>query len=126
MHQLFDDPNAADNFTYPESVMLSPSVPIAGTVTTQFDGWGYVYLFDAATGQELDTFAILEAMDPATPPGSATFTVHEVATDPTDPSLMYLSYYAGGLRALQINAPARPTRAPSARRGRRLPRPRGQ
>jgi hypothetical protein len=28
--------------------------------------------------------------------------VHEVATDKTDPSRAYLSYYAGGLRSLQI------------------------
>jgi hypothetical protein len=28
--------------------------------------------------------------------------VHEVATDPQDPSLAYLSYYSGGLRAIQI------------------------
>ncbi|MGQ0520015.1 MAG: PA domain-containing protein [Actinomycetota bacterium] len=102
MHELFDDPDAADNFTYPEAV---PSVGTVGdrvTVATTFDGWGYVHLFDAATGQELDTFAIPEAMDPAYASGFGDLTVHEVATDPTDPSLAYLSYYAGGLVALQI------------------------
>ena len=102
MHELFDDLNAADNFTYPESV---PAVGTLGdriNVTTQFDGWGYVHLFDATTGEELDTFAIPEAMDPAYASGYGDLTVHEVATDPTDPSLLYLSYYSGGLRALQI------------------------
>ena len=102
MHELFDDLNAADNFTYPESV---PAIGTPGdkvTVTTQFDGWGYVHLYDAATGAELDTFAILEAMRPKYASGFGDLSVHEVATDPTDPSLMYLSYYSGGLRALQI------------------------
>jgi hypothetical protein len=102
MHELFDDPNAADNFTYPESVPAVGTVGDRISVTTQFDGWGYVHLYDAATGEELDTFAIPEAMDPAFASGFGDLTVHEVATDPNDPSLMYLSYYAGGLRALQI------------------------
>ena len=102
MHELFDDPNPADNFTYPESVPAVGTVGDRISVTSQFDGWGYVHLYDAATGQELDTFAIPEAMDPAFASGFGDLTVHEVATDPNDPSLMYLSYYAGGLRALQI------------------------
>ncbi len=102
MHELFDDPDAADNFTYPESVPAVGTVGDTVTITTQFDGWGYVHLFDAATGQDLDTFAIPEAMDPAFATGFGDLTVHEVATDPNDPSLMYLSYYSGGLRALQI------------------------
>jgi catechol 2,3-dioxygenase-like lactoylglutathione lyase family enzyme len=72
------------------------------TVATQFDGWGYVHLFDAATLEDLDTFAIPEAMDPAYASGFGDLSVHEVATDPTDSSLAYLAYYAGGLRALQI------------------------
>ena len=102
MHELFDDPNAADNFTYPEAVPAVGTVGDRVSVTTQFDGWGYVHLYDAATGEELDTFAIPEAMDPAYASGYGDLTVHEVATDPTDPSLAYLSYYSGGLRALQI------------------------
>ena len=102
MHELFDDPNAADNFTYPEAVPAVGTVGDKVSVSTQFDGWGYVHLYDAATGQELDTFAIPEAMDPAYASGFGDLTVHEVATDPTDPSLMYLSYYSGGVRALQI------------------------
>ena len=67
-----------------------------------FDGWGYVRLFDATTLQELDTFAIPEAMDPAFAEGFGDLSVHEVAVDPLDPSLAYLSYYSGGLIALQI------------------------
>jgi hypothetical protein len=102
MHELFDDANAGDNFTYPESEPALGAVGDYVTVATQFDGWGYVHLFDAATLEDLDTFAIPEAMDPAYASGFGDLSVHEVATDPTDSSLAYLAYYAGGLRALQI------------------------
>lgn len=77
-------------------------------VGAQFDGWGYVHLFGvnlgatSATLTELDTFAIPEAMDPAYASGFGALSVHEVATDKTDASRAYLSYYAGGIRALQI------------------------
>jgi hypothetical protein len=102
MHELFDDTEASDDYAYPESA------PAVGTIgdrigtTSQFDGWGYVHLFDAATGEALDTYAIPEAMAPAFASGFGDLSVHEVATHPTDPSLAYLSYYAGGVRALQI------------------------
>ncbi len=102
MHELFDDPDAADDFTYPESVPAVGTVGDRLTVTSQFDGWGYVHLFDAETLEELDTFAIPEAMDPAYASGFGDLSVHEVAVDPLDPSMAYLSYYAGGLRAVQI------------------------
>ena len=104
MHELFDDPSTGgtDNYTGSETVPAVGTVGDNVSVTSQFDGWGYVHLFDAGTLQDLDTFAIPEAMDPAFASGFGDLSVHEVATDPTDPSLAYLSYYAGGLRALQI------------------------
>jgi hypothetical protein len=96
-----------------ETPELAP-IPI-GTVGDQitgveavFDGWGYVHLFGVSIGAtsatlaELDTYAIPEAMDPDFAEGFGDLSVHEVATDPTDPDLAYLSYYAGGLRAIRI------------------------
>jgi len=71
-------------------------------VDSSFDGWGYVHLFDAATMTDLDQFIIPEAADPAFAEGFGDLSVHEVAVDPQDASLAYLSYYAGGLRAVQI------------------------
>jgi hypothetical protein len=70
--------------------------------TPVFDGWGYVHLFDRQTARELDTYAIPEAMDPAKAFGYGDLSVHEVATHPVDPSRAFLSYYSGGIRALQI------------------------
>src|SRR5215207_8191767 len=99
MHELFD---VAPSYTYPETMPPIGTIGDDVTITSQFDGWGYVHLFDTETLEELDTFAIPEAMDPDYASGFGDLTVHEVATDPTDASLAYLSYYAGGLRAIQI------------------------
>ncbi len=60
-------------------------------VGSVFDGWGYVHLFDAQTLEELDTFTIPDAMDPTFAEGFGDLSVHEVAVDPLDPSLAYLS-----------------------------------
>ena len=47
---------------------------------------------ESGTLTEMDTFAIPEAMDPAFASGYGDLSVHEVAVDPLDPSLAYLSY----------------------------------
>ena len=99
MHELFDVPAG---YTYPETAPAVGAVGDEITVTTQFDGWGYVHLYDAATGAELDTYAIPEAMNPAFASGYGDLSVHEVATDPNNPNLLYLSYYSGGVRMLEI------------------------
>ena len=61
-----------------------------------------MHLFDRQTAASLDTFAIPEAMDPAKSHGFGDLSVHEVATDPVRADRAYLSYYAGGIRALDI------------------------
>jgi len=67
-------------------------------VEAQFDGWGYVHLFGVSIGAtsailtKLDTYAIPQAMDPDFAEGFGDLSVHEVATDPTDPDLAYLPY----------------------------------
>lgn len=77
-------------------------------VAPAFDGWGYVHLFALTLGAtsgtltEVDTFAIPEAMDPAFASGYGSLSVHEVATEKTDASRAFLSYYSGGIRAIQI------------------------
>lgn len=99
MHLLFGD---EPGYTYPESEPAVGAIGETVTLEAVFDGWGYVTLYDADTGMALDTFAIPEAHDPAFAFGYGDLTVHEVATDPQDPSLAYLSYYSAGLIAVQI------------------------
>jgi len=71
------------------------------TLSSYFDGWGYVHLFDANLN-ELDTYAVPEAHDPACAEGCGDLSVHEVATSEVDPSIAYLSYYSAGFRVVQI------------------------
>jgi len=75
-------------------------------VDVVFDGWGYIHLFRLNTSSwtltELDTFAIPEAMNPAFAEGFGPLSVHEMATDKTDPLRAYSSYYSGGVRAFRI------------------------
>ena len=101
-HKMFNTPVST---TYPDG-------PAIGTVgekvaaTAAFDGWGYVHLFDNTVSggkfAELDTYAIDEGHQEAKAVGFGDLTVHEVATHPRLGDRAYLSYYAGGLRALQI------------------------
>jgi hypothetical protein len=101
-HKLFNlPPFDPAQWSYPENLAIG-TIGERIEVGSTFDGWGYVHLFDTATLEELDTFAIPEAHDPFYAFGFGDLTVHEVAVDPTDESLAYLSYYAGGLRAIQI------------------------
>jgi hypothetical protein len=72
------------------------------TFGSEFDGWGYVHLFDGTTMAELDTYALPQAHDPAFASGSGDLSVHEVATSHLQPDLAYFSYYAGGFRVTRI------------------------
>jgi hypothetical protein len=82
----------------------SPAIGTLGAevlIQSEFDGWGYVRLLNARTMEEIDAYAIDEAMDPAFASGFGVLSVHEVAVDPFRPRVAYLSYYAGGLRVIR-------------------------
>ena len=98
MHKLFDSTSAA----YPESNPALGQVGHEVDIDAVFDGWGYVHLFDAETLQDLDQFGVPEAHDEAFAIGFGDLSVHEVATHPTNPDQAYLSYYAAGMRSLEI------------------------
>lgn len=116
-HKLF---NTAP-FTSPYPISAYPDGPAIGAVGdkievgSEFDGWGYTHLFsntlEGGKFAELDTYAIPEAHNPAFAFGFGDLTVHEVATDPRRATNAYLSYYAGGLRSLEIQCtdPTDPT-----------------
>ena len=73
-------------------------------MVSEFDGWGYVRLLEADSMEEVDAYAIDEAMDPAFASGFGDLSVHEVAVDPFKRNVAYLSYYAGGLRVIEYGA----------------------
>ena len=75
----------------------------------EFDGWGYAHLYDAKTGEELDAYAIPEALDPRFATGFGDLSIHEFATDPTDePRLQRL------LRGRHAGVPVQPRGRPRA------------
>ncbi len=67
-----------------------------------FDGWGYVRLFNAETMEELDSYAVPESRTDDYATGYGDLSVHEVATSQQDAGLAYLSYYAAGLRVIEV------------------------
>ena len=83
-----------------------PNIGEAGArvaATATFDGWGGVRLLDAATLDEIDAFAIPEALDERYATNYGELSVHEVATDP-DRNLAYFSWYSGGFRVMRYGA----------------------
>jgi hypothetical protein len=99
-HEMFNTP--VNLTTYPDGPALG-TVGRRVEVGSIFDGWGYVHLFDANTMADLDQYAIPEAHDESKAVGFGDLSVHEVATDPDEANRAYLSYYSGGIRALQIS-----------------------
>lgn len=87
----------------------APGSPVSSTtIEAIFDGWGYVRLFEtdipnkrglAGSINQIDTYTIPEAQDPAYAVGFGDLSIHEVAMDPIQ-GLAYLSYYAGGFRVV--------------------------
>lgn len=99
-----------------EANACTTASPAPGTASASteikaiFDGWGYVRLFathipgevgTAGTISQVDTYAMPEAQDPAYASGFGALSVHEVAMDPSDKGLAYLSYYSGGFRVVE-------------------------
>ena len=92
------DPAASQSITAaPGTVFLN-----AVTISSYFDGWGYVHLLDAATMEGKDTYAIPEAHLPAYAAGFGDLSVHEVATSLVESDLAYYAYYAAGVRVTRI------------------------
>jgi hypothetical protein len=106
MHELFDD---APEYAGPD-LAAGGDLPAIGTLGGRlaaqggvFDGWGYVRLHDGRTLEEIDAFAVPEALDPNYASGFGNLTVHEVKTDPRHgTNLAYLSYYDAGLRVVSF------------------------
>jgi hypothetical protein len=71
------------------------------SASSRFDGWGYVRLLNARTMEEVDAFAVEEALDPAFASGFGVLSVHEVAVDRWRKGRAYLSWYAAGLRVIE-------------------------
>jgi hypothetical protein len=77
------------------------------SVEAVFDGWGYMHLYENGEGgklTELDTYAVPEAHDPTKASGFGDLSVHEVAMSQQSDGLGYVSYYAAGLRVIDVSS----------------------
>jgi hypothetical protein len=78
------------------------------SVSAVFDGWGYVHLYKSGGKggklTELDTYAVPEAHDPAMASGFGDLSVHEVAMSQQKDGLGYVSYYAAGVRVIDVSS----------------------
>ena len=84
----------------------APAVGTGGLefeIESAFDGWGYAHLYDADTSEEIDSFAIPEALNENYASNFGDLSIHEFATDP-DENLAYSSYYSGGIRVFTFGA----------------------
>jgi len=72
------------------------------TLSADFDGWGYLHLYDANTMEAIDHFAIPESLDESKADGFGDLSVHEVAMDRSR-NRAYISYYSGGFRVLDFS-----------------------
>jgi hypothetical protein len=95
LNQTFTDPCAT----------ASPAIGTGSenvSIKAVFDGWGYLHLFDAATMQDLDQWAIPEGLNASLASGFGDLSIHEVATDPAT-NRAYISYYSGGFRVVEFS-----------------------
>jgi len=98
-HLLFDTAPGFDaTETAPQIGDLGADIQAAPT----FDGWGYVHLYDAQTLQEIDSYAVPEAIDEQFA-NIYPLSVHEVKTDRRrGVNLGYVSWYQAGARVLKF------------------------
>jgi uncharacterized repeat protein (TIGR01451 family) len=75
------------------------------SMAADFDGWGYLHLYDASTMEAVDHFAIPESLDESKAEGFGDLSVHEVAMDP-GLNRAYVSYYSGGFRVFDFSREA--------------------
>ena len=100
-HHIFMSPPVT---TIPYNPAAEPDIGDLGeyvSAEASFDGWGYAHLYDAQTSEEIDAFAIPEALDPTKAAGFGDLTIHEFAADPEE-NLAYSSYYTGGMRVFMF------------------------
>ena len=93
----------------PEGALTNDTTaPAPGTpgpnvrVGVVFDGWGYAHLFDAKTSELIDSWAVAESQDPRFASDFGDLSIHEMATDPSEP-VAYAAYYGAGMRVVRFS-----------------------
>ncbi len=92
------DPMQDDSASLPPIDTPGESISVTG----EFDGWGYVQLFDGQTLEHIDAYAVKESLDPRYAKNFGDLSVHEVKTDPRGNYLGYIAYYSAGARVVKF------------------------
>ena len=102
MHLLFND-----NPTYGDEPYQGSDLPPIGTVgqdariTSLFDGWGDLNMYNYRTGRFLDAYAPPEVLAREHASGSGVMSIHEIETDPrAGYKLGYIAWYSIGLKVI--------------------------
>jgi Ca2+-binding RTX toxin-like protein len=109
-HEIFDDAPTYNRPYDDESELAAIGTPSPHKLDAvgTFDGWGYMGLYSTTPDENgklplVDAYAIPEALNPDYAAGFGDLSIHEQATDPTEP-LTYSSYYSGGMRVFSLEA----------------------
>jgi hypothetical protein len=104
MHLIF-----GDTPEYGDQAHEGADMPAIGTVgedirmTSLFDGWGYLDLYNYRTGEFVDEYAPPEVTDPEHAFGSGTMSIHEIETDRRPGmNLGYIAWYTIGLKVVRF------------------------
>jgi hypothetical protein len=101
-HRIFNTEPAYD---LPYDPAKEPDIGAEGekvSATAEFDGWGYLNMYDFRTGEFLDYFAPGPTLNPDLAFDSGTLSVHEIATDQRrGRNLGYLAWYGVGLQVVK-------------------------
>jgi len=104
MHLIF---NSAPAYVGPDGADMPPIGTVGDDVrmTSEFDGWGYLNLYNYRTGRHKDAFAVKPAIRRDRAFGFGTLSIHEVATDMRrGKNLGYISWYAAGLQVVKFGS----------------------
>ncbi len=103
MHLVF-----GDTPEYGDEPFQGSDMPPIGTIgedirlTSEFDGWGYLNLYDFETGEFLDYYSPNPTIDRDHAFGSGTLSIHEIESDPRGAhNLGYIAWYAVGLKVVE-------------------------
>jgi hypothetical protein len=106
MHLIFGDTPEYGTQPYEGS-----DLPAIGTVgedvrmTSIFDGWGYLNLYNYRTGEWVDAYAAPQALDRDHAFGSGTMSIHEIETDRRPGmNLGYIAWYSIGVKVVRFGA----------------------
>ncbi len=96
-YQIPYPPEGSPEDTEPEEGAIGEDVKITAT----FDGWGYTHLLDAETLEEIDVYAVEEAVEEPFATDFGILSVHEITSEESR-NIAYFAWYKAGFRVARF------------------------